>query len=157
MLHCTFENGNIASLRHVTVDALLVQDRKLLLVKRSPKLSEGGKWALVGGYVERNETVKKAIAREVMEETGYQAQQLKLFTIRDQPDRTGEDRQNISFIFTGTVGQKLANADWEIDAVQWFNLDELPAANTIAFDHGVIIELYKKSQQSNQAQQLLSD
>lgn len=44
MIKCKFENGNEASLRHVCVDAIVLQDNKLLLVKRASTLLEGGKW-----------------------------------------------------------------------------------------------------------------
>ena len=71
MINCEFENGNKASLRHVVVDNLVLKDGKILLVKRTGKLLEGGKWGLAGGYVDRDETVKEAAKREILEETGY--------------------------------------------------------------------------------------
>lgn len=36
MITCFFENKKKAYLRHVTVDAILIQDNKILLVKRAP-------------------------------------------------------------------------------------------------------------------------
>jgi len=35
MLSCTFENGGKGSLRHATVEAIVIWDKKLLLVKFS--------------------------------------------------------------------------------------------------------------------------
>ena len=55
MLTCTFEDGNKNSLRHVVVDTIVCKDGKVLLVKRIGKLLEGGKWGLVGGFVERDD------------------------------------------------------------------------------------------------------
>jgi 8-oxo-dGTP diphosphatase len=144
MLTCIFENGNKASLRHVTVDALVLKDGKVLLVKRTGKLLEGGKWGLVGGYVDRDETVKQAIAREALEETGYKVKNITLLTIRDNPDRPKEDRQNISFIFFCNAAEKVGESDWEVDDQKWFHFDELPSEENIAFDHYTNLQLYKE-------------
>ncbi len=155
MLTCTFENGNKASLRHVTVDALLLNKGKVLLVKRTGKLLEGGKWGLVGGFVERDETVKEAVAREALEETGYTVKNITLLTIRDNPDRPKEDRQNISFIFFCDVVEKVSNSDWEVDDQQWFDLNNVPSAAEIAFDHLKNIELYRDYLNSNRSLPIL--
>jgi len=42
MITCSFENGNRASLRHTVDDNLLLQDDRILLVKRANQLIEGG-------------------------------------------------------------------------------------------------------------------
>ncbi|MGH7202928.1 MAG: NUDIX hydrolase, partial [Candidatus Levyibacteriota bacterium] len=99
MITCFFENNNKALLRHVVVDVLVLKDEKLLLVKRTKKLLEGGKWGLVGGFVERDENLQEAVAREIFEETGYKVKDITLLTIRHNADRPHEDRQNISFVF----------------------------------------------------------
>jgi 8-oxo-dGTP diphosphatase len=144
MIKCRFEDNNEASLRHVTVDSLLINDGKLLLVKRTGKLLEGGKWGLVGGFVDRDETLKEAVAREAKEETGYLVSNIRLLTVRDNPDRPKEDRQNISFIYICDVGDKVGESDWEVDDQKWFDLDDLPKEEEIAFDHYSNIELYKR-------------
>jgi 8-oxo-dGTP diphosphatase len=144
MIQCTFENGNQNSLRHVTVGCLVVQDGKILLAKRSPKLLEGGKWCFLGGYVNRDETTAQAGIRETMEESGWEAADLKLFRINDNPNRPHEDRQNVDILYLATAVKKTGEKDWESDDVQWFALDDLPPADQIAFDHLSTIELYKK-------------
>ena len=54
MINCKFEDGNKANLRHVVLDAIILKDDSVLMVKRTKKLKEGGKWGLVGGYLEFN-------------------------------------------------------------------------------------------------------
>ncbi len=142
MIHCTFENGNAASLRHGVVDMLVTRGEEMLLVKRTKKLSEGGKWALPGGYVERDETVAEAAAREILEETGWEVTEMQLFMINSNPDRPAEDRQNISFVFTCTATEKTGESDWESDEVKWFPFSELPAAEKLAFDHADYISRF---------------
>ena len=111
MLTCIFEDGGKASLRHAIVDTLVLKDGKLLLVKRTGKLLEGGKWALVGGFVDRDETLAQAAAREVMEETGWTVKDMTLLRINDSPSRPHEDRQNVAFVFFCTAVEKSGEAD----------------------------------------------
>lgn len=46
---------------------------KILLLQRQDYKPQGGKWGLPGGKVDTNETPKKAVLREVIEETGIDA------------------------------------------------------------------------------------
>ena len=144
MISCSFENGHKASLRHVVVDNLVLQGDRLLLVKRAGKLSEGGKWGLPGGFVDRDETVKQAAAREIMEETGYEVADITLFRIIDRPDRPAEDRQNIVFVHLCRAGRRTGKPDRESSEVRWFPLAELPPEPTFAFDHYSNIRLYRE-------------
>lgn len=144
MIKCSFEDGNDALLRHVCVDTLVIKDDKILLVKRVNKLLEGGKWGLIGGFVERNETAKQAVEREVFEETGYKITNINLLTIRDNPDRPHEDRQNFAFVYLCEAGEKAGQPDKESTAQEWFSFDNLPQEQEIAFDHYKNIQLYLK-------------
>jgi len=145
MITCKFEDGGEAKLRHVVVDTLVLKGDKILLIKRTGKLLEGGKWGLLGGYVERDETLKEAVAREVMEESGYKIKDIELLTIRDNPDRPKEDRQNIAFVFTCEALEKEGDSDWEVDDQKWFDLSDIPAKDEIAFDHYDDIKFYLDS------------
>lgn len=144
MITCKFEDGNNALLRHTVVDALVMRGGKLLMVKRSLKLIEGGKWGLIGGYMERDESLIQAASREILEETGWQVRNLTLIAVIDRPDRPHEDRQNIAFLYMCEATEKTGEPDWESDAQQWYSLDELPPKAQIAFDHFDHIELYKR-------------
>ena len=145
MLTCTFENGDKANLRHVVVDALMVHDNKILLIKRAPHLINGGKYALPGGYLDRDETAEEAVIREVKEETGYDSTVLKLFTIIDRPDRPQEDRQNVAFVYVMKPLSQTGKPDSEVSGMQWFELDQLPPKNEFAFDHYQTIQGFKKN------------
>lgn len=142
MISCIFEDGNKASLRHVVVDILVFKGEKLLLVKRTKKLLEAGKWGLVGGFVERDENLKQAVEREIFEETGYRVKNITLLTINDNPDRPHEDRQNIAFVFFCEAKEKDGKSDWEVDDQKWFSFDKLPKEEDLAFDHHKDIQLF---------------
>src|SRR5476649_1809055 len=131
MITCTFENGNTASLRHGVVDVLVLKGAKVLLVKRAKKLLAAGKWALVGGYAERNENLFQTVEREILEETGYTIKDITFLGVRHNPDRPHEDRQNISFVFFCTAVEKVGESDWEVVDQQWFDFDKLPEEKMI--------------------------
>jgi 8-oxo-dGTP diphosphatase len=144
MINCTFEDGAAVSLRHATVDTLVIKDGRILLVKRNKRLIEGGKWGLTGGYMDRDENMTQAAVREVLEESGWTIKNLQLLTIRSNPDRPHEDRQNISLVFFAEAVAKTGEPDWESDDVQWFDLNNLPPRKQIAFDHADNIDLYQR-------------
>ncbi len=144
MINCTFENGHKNSLRHVVVDMIIVKNGRILLVKRAPQLSNGGKYALPGGFVERDEDTKKAALRETLEETGYKGEIVSLFRIVDNPDRAQEDRQNISFVYIIRPLGKVGNPDFEVAESRWFDLNSLPRESQFAFDHLETVRLFQQ-------------
>jgi 8-oxo-dGTP diphosphatase len=144
MITCTFENGNQNSLRHVTVGCLVMKDDQILLAKRAEGLLEAGKWCLLGGYANRDETTEETGIRESMEESGWEVNNLRLLRINDNPNRPHEDRQNIDFIYIADAVEETGEKDWESDEVRWFPLDNLPPSDEIAFDHEDSIRLYQR-------------
>ncbi len=142
MINCTFENGGKASLRHVVVHAIVEMDKKLLLVKRAANLLNGGRWSLPSGFLDRGETAKQGILRELKEETGWKGEVVKLFRINTSPNRPREDRQNVALTFIVKAIKKIAEPDHESSAVDWFPIGNLPSLEELAFDHGETIQMY---------------
>jgi len=153
MITCTFENNNKALLRHVTINAIVVKDNQILLGKRGSlngkPILESGKWGLLGGFFDRDENLTQAVKREVMEESGWEINGLKLFRINDNPNRPKEDRQNVDVIFIASAIKQIKTSDEEVTKLQWFNFGEIPPKEEIAFDHGDSLELYKKYLKKN--------
>lgn len=150
MITCNFENGKVASpgLRHVTVNAIVVRDNQVLMGLRASvpglNMAEVGKWALIGGYFDRDERLIDSVKREVMEESGWEVDNLELFRINDSPLRPMEDRQNVDMIFIARAVKQVGSSDKEVSQLKWFDLNDLPPMNQIAFDHGQDLELYVK-------------
>jgi len=143
MITCTFEDGSKASLRHAIIDALVLKENRILLVKRSEKLSkEPGKWAVVGGFVNRDENLRQTAEREIREETGYKVKDITFLYVSDKTNAPGDDRQNIKFVFFCTAVEKEGEHDWEESETKWFDLDTLP--EQLAFDHREHIKVYQK-------------
>ncbi len=142
MITCTFENGKQVYLRHVVVHALVEKDGNLLLVKRSPKISEGGKWSLPSGFMDRDETASQAVLRELREETGWEGEVESLFFIKTDPNRPREDRQNVSFHFVVKPIRQTGESDWESTEITWMPMSKLPPEDMVAFDHKEAITHY---------------
>lgn len=145
MLTCTFEDGDsTTNLRHATVAPLVIKDNAILLVKRALHLTCGGKYGLPGGYMNMDETIVKAAAREVFEETGYETSNPVIFLINDIADRKQEDRQNLDIAVILTALDKTGVPDDENSDVAWFPLDALPNEAEFAFDHYDVIKRYRE-------------
>jgi ADP-ribose pyrophosphatase YjhB (NUDIX family) len=145
MLHCEFENGNKASLRHIVASAIVIHDGKVLLLRRRPDFVEGGKWGLPGGFMDRDETLVECVRREVLEESGYEISDPTLLLIIDTPNRPNDwERQNVAFIYFCNAGEQVGEPDDEATEQKWFPLSELPPAAEMAFDHLANIEAYKR-------------
>jgi len=148
MITCVFENNNKTSLRHVTVNAIVLKDNQILLGKRGTlngkPILESGKWGLLGGFFDRDENLAQAVKREVMEESGWEINNLQLLQINDNPNRPREDRQNVDIIFIAKAVKQVKSSDEEVKELKWFDLDKLPPKELIAFDHGDSIDLYLK-------------
>lgn len=148
MIICYFENNNKTSLRHVTVNAIVIKDNQVLLGKRGTldgkPILESGKWSLLGGFFARDENLVQALKREVFEESGWEIDNPQLLRINDNPNRPKEDRQNVDMIFTAKAVKQIKTTDEEVSKLQWFDLNKLPPKDSIAFDHGEDLEIYIK-------------
>jgi len=146
MITCYYDDKTKVKLRHITVNALLVKGNKVLLAKRSPKaFREPNKWTVPGGYLDHHETMAQGLIREIKEETGYKIIPKEIFVINDNPKRKGDKvKQNVTFIYLVKVIKKTGHHDHEISAIKWFNLNHLPSAKEIAFDHAKDLRLLKQ-------------
>lgn len=142
MLTCTFEDGATGSLRHVVTDAIVEKDGKILLVRRAASLVEGGKLALPGGFLNRDENASEGVLRELLEETGWKGTIRSVFQINSNPKRRNEDRQNVVFVFLIEPVKEVGKPDHESTEVVWVPLEEC-TIEKLAFDHGEMLALYR--------------
>jgi 8-oxo-dGTP diphosphatase len=123
----------------VTVDAAVFAffdgTAKLLLIQRKQEPFKG-RWALPGGFVEIEEDLPEAAARELAEETGLRdipLEQLRTF------GRLGRDPRGrtITVVYFGIAEKNWERAKAADDAAdtRWFAIDDLPS---MAFDHDEI-------------------
>ncbi|QLJ53309.1 MAG: ADP-ribose pyrophosphatase [Candidatus Fermentimicrarchaeum limneticum] len=121
-------------MRPATVDAVIIDGSRVLLVKRRFEPFKG-RWALPGGFVDDNETVEQAVGREALEETSLKVKVKKIIGVYSDPRRDRRGNITVAFLVK-FVGGKLGKGD-EAKEVKWFKLDELPP---LAFDHAKIIK-----------------
>ena len=125
----------------VTVDAIVFTRRAgsphLLLIERGqPPFA--GLWALPGGFVDMDETLEHAVARELAEETGLRDVRLEQLHTFGDPGRDPRGR-TISVVYCGEVegGAKTLRAGDDAAQARWFPVDALPE---LAFDHRRIVD-----------------
>lgn len=121
----------------VTADAVVFRFAKgkvwLLLVKRGNEPYKG-KWAVPGGFIELEEELEDAAARELEEETGLVAVRLEQMRTFGAVGRDPRGRQ-ITVVFMGIAeeGQDRLRAGDDAAEANWFDIDRLP--ESMAFDH----------------------
>lgn len=142
MITCAFEDESPAKLRHVVTHAIVEKDGCILLGKRAGDILETGKWGLPGGFLDRDETAETGVLRELKEETGWEGEIIALFRINSNPNRPGDDRQNVALEYIVTPIRKVGEPDWEQSRVEWIPINKLFPKDQFAFDHGESIELY---------------
>lgn len=112
------------------------QKGQVLLQQRS----DDGLWGNPGGSMELGETIYETVIREVKEETNLEinAQDLTLFKIYSGPDQHhfypgGDEVYFVNITFKVTQYQGEIRPDSESRALRFFDLDQLPAAQTPPF------------------------
>ena len=112
----------------VGVGAILIEDSRVLLVKRAhPPLQ--AQWSIPGGVLEVGELVREAAIREAREETGLIVDPGDLLGVYDRILRNAEKRVQYHYVLIDflcrKVGGELAAAS-DAAEVRWFTRDELP-------------------------------
>ncbi len=70
---------------HVVVGVIINKDDQILIAKRASHQHQGDKWEFPGGKVEKSETPKEALRRELKEELGIDIQSVnQLIEIKHQ-------------------------------------------------------------------------
>ncbi|MET0688181.1 MAG: NUDIX hydrolase [Methyloceanibacter sp.] len=121
----------------LTVDCVVFDARgRVLLIRRKNEPFKGA-YALPGGFAEIGETVEAACRRELLEETGIEAGDLRLVGVYSDPARDPRGH-TVSVVYLAEVageaepqaGSDAAGADWVAD---WHK-------HKLAFDHAQILE-----------------
>jgi 8-oxo-dGTP diphosphatase len=121
----------------VTADVVLFawieEALQVLLIKRKAD-PFAGCWALPGGFIGEQETLKQSAARELREETGIRGIELNEFRTYGDPGRDPRGRTiTIAYIALAGKGKRIRpRAGDDAADVAWFRVSRLPL---LAFDH----------------------
>ncbi len=118
---------------------LIEKDRKILFQRRS----DNGKWGLIGGLLEMNETYEEAAIRETREETGLEVRLtsfLGIFHNHHMVWSNGDQAHVLCALYTAEIVSGKVRTDEESLELRFFGTDEIP--ELFAEDHRVGMEAY---------------
>jgi len=109
------------------VGALIIEGDHILLVERGGEPLKGY-WSLPGGGVETGETLKQAVCREILEETGLAIEPLQIVEIfeRIMLDNTGKTEYHyvlIDYLCRMVYGELAAGSD--VSRAEWISKSQL--------------------------------
>ena len=123
----------------VTVDIVIFTlregDLQVLLVKRKHP-PYAGRWAIPGGYVNADESLEDAAARELYEETHVQGMHIEQLFTFGEPLRDPRGRVVTVAYFALVPAPVMVEAGDDAAEAQWKSIAHLPA---MAFDHNQIV------------------
>ena len=118
---------------------IIERDGKILLQRRT----DNGKWGLIGGLLEMNETYQEAALREAREETGLEIRLesfLGIYHNHDMVWGNGDCAHVVTAFFTAAVISGEPRVDEESFELRFFGLEEIP--DLFAEDHIAAMEAY---------------
>jgi 8-oxo-dGTP diphosphatase len=117
----------------------MLDGRLAVVLVRRAAWPHAGKWALPGGFVGIDESLKRAAWRELREETGLKAGPLEQLGAFGRPDRDPRERVITVVYIALTAAERLElRAGSDAKEARPFRVDELPE---LAFDHTRIVQL----------------
>lgn len=119
---------------------VIEKDGKVLFQRRA----DNGKWSLIGGLVEMNETYAQAAVREAREETGLEVKLtgfLGIFHNHDMVWANGDAAHVISAMYTAEIVSGEPRIDEESFELRFFGKDEFP--ELFAEDHIAALEAWR--------------
>lgn len=109
----------------VGVGVLVIQDGKILLVKRA-MMPEKGKWSIPAGFLDYGEDPAETAVREVLEETNLRVEISGLVDVYHNRDALLKGGASIFILYRSRLlGGELAAGD-DAAAAHFFGPDELP-------------------------------
>ena len=118
-----------------TAGALCVDNGRVLLARRAHPPFEGF-WDIPGGFLNEGEDPLDGLRRELKEETGLEVEPERFLGI--WMDRYGGDstaEATLTLYWPARAGGGAAAPAAHVSELRWFNRDELPAPDELAFEN----------------------
>ena len=120
-----------------SVYLVFIKDEKILLLRRANTGYEDGKYGLVAGHVDADESITHAAIREANEESGVVIDPDDLVLATTMHRRQEDERVDFFFKVKKWTGEPKNMEPEKCDDLSWFPLDELPP-NIIPYIHQAI-------------------
>jgi ADP-ribose pyrophosphatase YjhB (NUDIX family) len=126
----------------ILVTAMITWRQRLLLCRRAHAPS-CGLWCAPGGFMEKEETLEQAAARELEEETGVRvaADHLTLYTVTNLPAIS-----EVYVVFRGSVSEPTIACGRESLEARFFDQDEIPWQQLAWPELGSYLRLFFREQ-----------
>jgi 8-oxo-dGTP diphosphatase len=107
---------------------VLIRDAEVLLARRANTGWQDGKYSMIAGHLDGNETVTEAVVRESREEAGLELHKRDLRVVHTMHRKSKQGLEYIDFFVTTTswVGEPKIMEPDKCDDLRWFKLAELP-------------------------------
>lgn len=107
--------------------SLIIKDNKVLMILRKNK-PDAGNYNLVGGRMEKNETVSMAITREIQEEIGLDATNAEIEVVGSIHRVCDDGWNSIEYVVTvkNLQGEPVNLEPQFCEKLEWIPLDNLP-------------------------------
>ncbi|MEO0898730.1 MAG: NUDIX domain-containing protein [Bacteroidota bacterium] len=111
----------------ILVRGILIQNGKVLLLKRTPEKGSG--YNLVGGHVEKGESPAAGLVREILEEIGVmvEASEVELIRVVYREKELSNPKLHLVFWVSNWEGTPMNMEPKKCLGIQWFALDQLPS------------------------------
>jgi len=115
--------------RHKIIPGVYVipkKNNKVLLLRRLNTGFEDGKYSLIGGHVEQNETFKQAIIKEARQEAGIVINPKNLKFVHVICRKMSGERIDIFYVVSKWKGEVKNMEPKKCSGLRWFDIDKLP-------------------------------
>ena len=130
------------------VTCLLMNDDKLLILKRSDKVSTyKGLWGGVTGYVEEHKKPYETAIKEIKEEVGIEKKDVSLvrkcnpFTFTDYYEGKKYEWTIYPFLFKIEKKNKI-KIDWEHSKYKWISPSEIGRYDTVPHLKDIVFKIF---------------
>ncbi len=129
-------------------EAIITRKDKVLLVKRARDPYKGT-WMFPAGFIDFGEHPEETIVREVKEETGMQATQMRLFKILQCEDDPRSPGHFLYFYKVKAKGDLKIEDHDENSAIGWFEIENPPEIGWQA--HRKVMKMLREELKKRQA------
>ena len=133
----------------VDIRGAVIRDNRILLVKEKAD----GKWCMPGGWADVGESASEAVAREVLEESGFVVNPVKVIGVYDA-NRSGRPLElyhAVKVIFMCELVGGQATPSNETLAVDFYDFKQLPPLSTNRTNEKYLAEVLAHHNDKNRA------